>query len=456
MVEHRLEPSAKPLRQWLLFAEQAFTAAALMLYSGGPLNVVLSGGFSQGDKRMVAEPDFALTRTLFLLTYVVIVGLLFIRWKRVVRAIPYGFIVWILVGFAGLSYFWSAMPGDTLSNTFRLLGTTFFGIYIATRYTPKQQLQLFGWAFGLIVLLSLVYVLALPKYGIMGGTLAGTWRGIYTHKNTLGKMMALSSTVFTLLIMSDRRHRIVLGIFLSFSVLLLLGTTSKGALVNLMTMLSVTVVCQILRAQYRWMVVLIGSLILVTGIIQTALLLNLETVVVDMMGKDLTFTGRVDIWMSAFELIKIHPWLGYGYEAFWKGMNGPSAYIWRDLMWPVPDAHNGFVELTLHLGFVGLGIFFGGYVINLIRSITKVRTTSGVEFTWPLLYLVYVFLSNIPEQSLLIPNNLLWVIYVTITLTLFMPIQKEPQVSSSTSPRVRPVASRFGDLEYVDRYQRRF
>lgn len=456
MVNYQLEESAQPLRQGLLFIEQAFTSAALMLYSGGPLNVILSGGFSQGDKKLAISTDYALTRTLFLLTYVVIAGLLFVRWKRVFRALPYGFIIWPLVGFAGLSYFWSAIPGETLSNTFRLIGTTLFGIYIATRYTPKQQLQLFGWAFGLIVILSLFYVIALPKYGIMGATLAGTWRGIFTHKNTLGKMMALSSTIFTLLLLSDRRHRIILGIFLSLSVLLLLGTTSKGALVNLITMLSVTAVCQILRAQYRWMVVLIGGIILVTGIIQAALLFNLETVVVDMMGKDLTFSGRIDIWMSAFELIKIHPWLGYGYEAFWNGMNGPSAYIWRDLMWPVPDAHNGFVQLTLHLGFVGLGIFLVGYVINLVRSVTRVRTTSGLEFTWPLLYLVYVFLSNLPEQSLLIPNNLLWVIYVAVTLTLFMPIEKEFQASSPTSPNVRLIPSNFSTLAHVERYQRRF
>ena len=427
MVEYRLEQSTRPLRQRLLFVEQAFTAIALMLYSGGPLNVVLSGGFSQGDKRMLAEPDFALTRNLFLLTYVIIAALLFIRWKRVVRAIPYSLIIWIMVGFAGFSYFWSAIPGATLAGSMRLINTTLFGIYIATRYSPKQQLQLFGWAFGLIVTLSLIYAVMLPKYGIMGGTLAGTWRGIFTHKNTLGKMMTLSSTIFTLLLLTDRKHRPILGIFLSLSVFLLLRTTSKGALVSLILMLSVTAVCQILRAQYRWMVVLLGSIVLTAGVIATALVLNIETIVVDILGKDLTFTGRTDIWIAAIQLIKIRPWLGYGYEAFWNGMDGPSAYILRAVKWPVPDAHNGFVELTLNLGLIGLSIFIVGYVINLTRSIFKVRTTSGVDFIWPLLYLVYVPLSNFPEQSLLIPNNILWVIYVTITLTLFMPVSLEHQ-----------------------------
>jgi O-antigen ligase len=419
----RTEPIARPIEQWLTVLEQAFATAAIMLYSGGPLNVILSGGYSQGD-RQIAEPDFGLTRSLFLVTYLVIAGLLVARWKRALGVIPYGFIIWITVGFAGLSYFWSSIPDETLSSTIALIGTTLFGVYIATRYTPRQQLQLLGWAFGLIVILSLGYAVLLPKYGIMGGVHAGTWRGIYTHKNTLGKMMTLSSTIFTLLVLSDRKHRTLLGIFLSLSVLLLLLSNSKGALVSLITMLGVVAVCQVLRANYRWVVVLLGSLALVVGAIAAILSLNLEAILVDLLGKDLTLTGRTTLWGHAIDMIKIQPWLGYGYEAFWDGMDGPSAYIWRAVKWSVPDAHNGFIELTLHLGLVGLTLFLVGYGINIVRNITVVRMTANVDFIWSLTYLIYIILSNITEQALLKSNNLFWVIYVTVTLTLFMPVQR--------------------------------
>lgn len=450
MFKHHLQP-VRPLNQWLLLIEQAFAAAALMLYSGGPLNVILSGGFSQGDQQL-AEPDFALTRSLFLLTYILIAGLLFIRWKRAIQSIPYGLIIWVTVGFAGLSYLWSAIPEETFSSTIALIGTTLFGVYIATRYTPRQQLQLLGWAFGLIIVLSLVYAVLLPKYGIMGGIHAGTWRGIYTHKNTLGKMMTLSSTVFSLLMLSDRKHRTLLGIFLSLSVLLLLLTTSKGALVILIIMLSVIAVCQMLRAQYRWMVLLIGSLILIIGAITAALSLNLETVVVDLLGKDLTLTGRTTLWASAIEMIRMQPWLGYGYEAFWNDFDGPSAYVLRAVKWYAPDAHNGFIELTLHLGLVGLTLFLVGYGINIIRSIIKVRTTSDVDFIWSLTYLIYIIPSNIAEQALLKSNNLFWVIYVATTLTLFMPIpRKSPPKLSPSDMTLMP--TRLSPLESFQRYQ---
>ncbi|MGK7888384.1 MAG: O-antigen ligase family protein [Leptolyngbyaceae cyanobacterium] len=412
------EPSVVTRR--LLWLEQALTAAALMLYSGGPLNVVLSGGASQGDQQLSA-PNYTLTTLCFLLSYLGVTALLFCRWKKTIRAIPASFAILPIVGLAALSYFWSALPDETLSSAIKLGGTSLFGFYIAVRYTPKQQLKILGWAFGLIVTLSLVYAIALPKYGIMGGTHAGTWRGIFTHKNTLGKMMTLSSTVFTLLMAGDRQNRRIYGVFLGLSVLLILLTTSKGALVNLLAMLSIIAVCRVFRTHYKWMVILVTSLSLIGAIAAVLLAINLETLVVDVLGKDPTFTGRTTLWESAAEVIKMQPWLGYGYEAFWHGMDGPSAYIWRDVMWPAPDAHNGFVELTLHLGFVGLGLFLIGYIVNVVRSLVRLRLTSGAEHVWPLTYLAYVFLSNIPEQGLLKSNNIFWVLYVALTVTLFMP-----------------------------------
>lgn len=449
--------------------EKAVTAAALLLYSGGPINVILSGGYSQGDQA-IAEPDYTLTSLIFRLTYLLFAGLLFARWKKTIRAIPAGFAVFPIIGLAILSYLWSSFPGETLSGSITLIATSLFGLYIATRYTLKEQLTILGWAFGLIVVLSFTYGIVLPKYGVMGGVHAGTWRGIYTHKNTLGKMMTLSGAVFTLLVLKSREGRLIPSIFLGLSVLLILLTTSVGALVNLGMMLSIIFLCQVVRAQYRWLVVLAGSLGLIISSALVTVALNFETIVVDILGKDPTLTGRTLIWISAWDLIQSQPWLGYGYEAFWHGMDGPSAYIWRDVMWPVPDAHNGYVELILHLGFIGFTLFFLGYFLSLGRSILIVRNTTEVQHIWPLVYLAYVFLANIPEQTLLESNTIFWVLYVSTTITLFLPdaveedSAPEPTYSRSIEdvkhgPSIQAVqaaqAARRGRLAKAPRARRR-
>ena len=88
MFDYRLDQLlTKVPGHWLLAIERIFAAATIMLYSGGPFNVILSGGHSQGEMQ-IAEPDYGFTRNFFLLTYMVSAGLLFGRWKRTVRVIP--------------------------------------------------------------------------------------------------------------------------------------------------------------------------------------------------------------------------------------------------------------------------------------------------------------------------------------------------------------------------------
>lgn len=417
------------MRNFPAFFEQAFTALALMLYSGGPLNVILSGGFSQGD-RAVAPPDFALTRSLFLLTYAVFFGLLLLRWKKVLVVMQRDRFIWTMVGFACLSFFWSDLRNETLPESIALVGTTFFGIYFATRYTLKQQLQILGWTFGLVIFLSLVYALALPKYGIMSGVHAGAWRGIYTHKNVLGQMMVLSSVVF-LLLMRDRRYHGLFSLGLMLSIALLVLSTSRGAMVNVTTLMCAIALCRIFRLHYRLLVVLLGTLLLLGGSISYWVTDNLEMLVVDVLGKDLTLTGRTTLWQAAIEMIQQRPWLGYGYDAFWHGWDSAAAYIWRLEAWPAPHAHNGFVDLTLHLGLIGLSIFLIGFFGNFLKGLIQFRMTSGSEFVWPILYLIYVILTNIGESSLLRSGDVFWVLYASVSLSMLMPPEEQPHGSES-------------------------
>lgn len=414
------------MKKPLIFAEKAFTAIALLLHTGGPLNVILSGGYSQGDKQ-IAEPDFGLTRNLYLLTYLIVFCLLTIRWRKVLYVLQRDRYIWAILALVLLSFFWSEIPSRTLSRSFSFTGSTLLGVYFATRYTLKQQLQLLGWTFGLIVGLSLVYALLLPKYGIMGGVHAGAWRGIYTHKNNFGKMMTLSSVVFTLLLISGQKQRFLFSLGLGLSVMLLLLSTSKGALVNVMAMWSAIAVCRLFRLQYHLLVISLGSIAIAAGGASLWLVDNLESIVVDVLGKDLTLTGRTDLWMSVLEMIKQRPWLGYGYQAFWDGLNGPSAVVWRAEAWKVPDAHNGFLDLLLQLGIVGMAVFLVGYFANAMGSIARLRSMTGSEFIWPVPFLIFMILSNLPETSLMRANDIFWVLYVAIALSRLMPNEDQSQ-----------------------------
>mgnify|MGYP006137444093 CR=1 FL=1 len=73
-------------------------------------------------------------------------------------------------------------------------------------------------------------------------------------------------------------------------------------------------------------------------------------------GKDLTFTGRTDIWDILVEHIKLNPYLGTGYGAYWTGPVAGSLsneFMLRLHFYP-GSAHNGYLEILNDLGVLFL------------------------------------------------------------------------------------------------------
>jgi O-antigen ligase len=70
---------------------------------------------------------------------------------------------------------------------------------------------------------------------------------------------------------------------------------------------------------------------------------------------DPTLTQRTDIWSFAIRKIAERPWLGYGYEVFWgAGANSPSVREGPGFVAQMPHAHNGYIDVVLQTGALGL------------------------------------------------------------------------------------------------------
>jgi O-antigen ligase len=107
-------------------------------------------------------------------------------------------------------------------------------------------------------------------------------------------------------------------------------------------------------------------------------------------GKDMTFTGRTQIWDVVKEHIKLHPLLGTGYGAYWIGPlpRSPSiAAIARYSDYYHGQAHNGYLDVINDLGYVGLVCLLGYIVVYLRQSLVLLRT----DYTLAVLYLTLLF-----------------------------------------------------------------
>ena len=83
-----------------------------------------------------------------------------------------------------------------LRRSVALLLTTGFGVWAATRFPLKGFLTLAVWVTVSLALLSLVFIVALPRYGVHpDGLWEGYWRGVFMHKNGFGKSMGLGAVL---------------------------------------------------------------------------------------------------------------------------------------------------------------------------------------------------------------------------------------------------------------------
>ncbi len=89
----------------------------------------------------------------------------------------------------------------------------------------------------------------------------------------------------------------------------------------------------------------------------------------------MTLTGRTGIWSAVIDSIAKRPMLGYGYQAFWLGLEGESYRVILAVSWVLAQAQNGFIDVMLEMGAVGLaivllvfGFAFRDAVVCLLRS----------------------------------------------------------------------------------------
>lgn len=399
--------------------EFVFSMLSLVHISNAVVPLILTKGANEGDGVDMSSFDLSINAKLSLLIYLVTFVLLAIRWKSFFSVFSSNKFLWILMGVNCFSYFWSINPSQTMRFAVYALGTTSFGLYLATRYTLRQQMDLLAWTYGFLLILSFVLVVAIPQYGLMSEVHEGALRGVFTHKNQFGAFMAPGGVIFLLNAFRGERYSWIYWGLLILNCIAMVMSQSTTALGTFVVMLLLCLIYRVLRWRYEVMI----SAILAVTFIGFAILIWIAGYVgsdslVGLVGKDTTLSGRTDIWRYVWDQIQLHPWLGFGLAAFWNGYDGPSGYVQLAMTIPVIYAHNGFLDIWLSIGVVGLSVFLIGFISTTSQSLALLRKTNSPEGFWPLLFLTYILLSNLTEGTITTMNSSFWAIYAAISYSL--------------------------------------
>ena len=105
------------------------------------------------------------------------------------------------------------------------------------------------------------------------------------------------------------------------------------------------------------------------------------TTAIQASGRDVTLTDRTDLWTDLMDIAAERPLLGVGYGAFWIGN---THNLWDRHLWRPNQGHNGYLDVYLELGVVGLVLLLAVLATSFLSLLKQV----AVRFDQSVLHLI--------------------------------------------------------------------
>ena len=152
------------------------------------------------------------------------------------------------------------------------------------------------------------------------------------------------------------------------------------------------------------------------------------------LGRDATLTERTVLWENLLGMNQ-HPLLGTGFESFWLG--GRLERLWELHWWRPNEAHNGYLEVFLNLGWVGIGLLVllisTGYR-NVVGALRRDPNLGRLRVALFVATVVYGF----TEAAFRVLNPM-WMVFLlaTIAVPKSVPVPDAVAARSATPSRFR-------------------
>lgn len=350
--------------------------------------------------------------------------------------------VWLAVLFVFMliSISWSAVPFMSLKRWIREIVAIVMGLVVLTEKRPREAIEcVVRRTVYILIPTSLLLIKYFPQYGIdyVPWTGARMWIGVADQKNNLGQLTGLAA--FFLVWNLRKRWRLpdsqkIRYLTLADSAILIIALyLSKGSDAGFSaTSVIMLAVGLMLYFGFLWLkkkgvipsrrmimgyfafLIFYGTLVPLIGKLPAG---DITSIV----GRDSTLTERTLHWAALVPAAMTKPFLGHGLGAFWTTKTMASFY------WP---AHNGFLEIVLVLGLVGLVLFS----IFLVSSAGKAQNHLAREFDWGVLWICWLtmaLLNNITESSLDSFANFLMSIPLWLVLSFSRVLRDVPESLST-------------------------
>ncbi len=281
----------------------------------------------------------------------------------------------LLFGFFCFSVAHALDPSSAVrAASITLIGVLALGVVLTLPRDADDFCAVIGFAAAAVLIVSYAGLLVLPDVAkhtadAVEPEHAGLWRGVFSHKNIAGPVMACLSFSGVFLFRQGWR-RLGGAIFLAALIFVAnTGSKTTAGLVPLSILIVILPGLLGLRGVTVFLVVaaLLGTALGTLGIVFLAPLKQLAS----QHFPDLTYTGRTTLWEYAGEMIAKRPWAGYGFDSFWGTPWIQQEEQPFDRAWDIRGivhGHDGYVDIALTMGLPALGVAVIAFLVEPLRD----------------------------------------------------------------------------------------
>ncbi len=342
-----------------------------------------------------------------------------------------------------VSTLWSDITLIAFRRWMRDVIVVIMALVIMSEADPRQAFQsLLRRSIYILMPFSLMLIKYYPALGRAYGRWSGIgmWIGVTLQKNSLGRL-CLIGALFLLWALYRRWREQAEGAgryigWADLSVLLISLFLLKGAdnaySATSIVALAVGITSFLALLAFRKLKLRVPQLILLALVIfmtcfgtSTPFLggSNVATFT-SSLGRDDTLTGRTEVWAALVPVVKRQPLFGAGFASFWTTQ--------RREFYDIPHGHNGYLDILLELGAVGL-VFNTFWVLSCARKFHAALAVDYDGASLAICFLLSTLICNFTESVL---TSLTEPLTAVLTLASFVlsykPILRSKRIQNRT------------------------
>ncbi|HYD16685.1 MAG TPA: O-antigen ligase family protein [Candidatus Nanoarchaeia archaeon] len=344
------------------------------------------------------------------------------RFGRTSRFVSINLPIVIFFVYCAISVVWSDFPMVAFKRWTKALGNIAVVLVVLTDPKPVVAIRrLFTRTAFLLIPLSILLIKYYPHLG--RGYNRWSWMpyytGVTTEKNALGALcLVFGLGSFWQLVRAYRssetlnrgRHFIAHGMLLVMNIYVLALADSATSLACFVLGALMIVITSGRKYQRVGRIHAVVSVMLVVGLAMY-FLQDVFASIVGALGRDTTLTGRTEIWSELFAMT-FNPVLGTGFESFWLGSR--AEYMWNKYYFHPNQAHNGYIETYINLGYVGVALLLLSIVWG-YRNVVKSFRYRVEEAPLKLAFLIVALIYNMTEAAFKVMHPV-WIAFLFATL----------------------------------------